>query len=110
MAQQIVTTSKRFNLTAPDWVKALAVAVLSPIVPIIMQSLSNGSLTFDWKLIGTTALSAGVAYLAKNFLSPGETRITGVPAPGATTTVVIPPKEEVKAGVAKPTITETPKQ
>jgi hypothetical protein len=110
MAQQIVTTSKKFNLKAPDWLKAFIVAAISPVIPIILQSLNAGTFTLDWKTIGTTALASGLAYLAKNFFSPAQTIITGVPAPDATTTVVIPPAAEVKSGAAKPTITETNKK
>lgn len=106
MAQQVVTTSKKFSLAAPDWLKAFLVAAISPIVPIILQSLNAGSFVIDWKTVGTTALAAGLAYLAKNFFTPAQTTITGTPAPGATTTVIIPPKE---AGAKeKPIIRETP--
>ena len=110
MALQVVTTSKKFSLSLNDWEKGLIVAVLSPVFPIIMQSLNAGSFVIDWKVVGTTALGAGLAYLAKNFFTSSQTTIKGVPAPGSTTTVVIPPAEAVKAGTAKPTITETPKQ
>lgn len=106
MAQQVVKTSKQFTLSLNDFWKGLIVAILSPIVPILMESLNAHTWVFDWNVIGTTALSAAVAYLLKNFLSTSTTVITGVPAPGNTTTVVIPPKE---AGTeVKPTIKETP--
>ena len=61
--------SKFLSLSAPDWLKGVLVAVLSTILPIILQTIQAGSLTFDWKAIGTTALSAGLAYLMKNFFS-----------------------------------------
>lgn len=86
----VATTSKKFSLKLTDWEKGLIVAAISPIVPIIMQSLNAGSFTLDWKVIGTTALAAGIAYLAKNFFSPAQTVITGIPV-GTTTTVTIPP-------------------
>lgn len=107
---QVVTTSKQFSLKAPDWLKALIVAAISPVVPIVLGSLNAGSFTFDWKVIGSTALASGIAYLAKNFFTPAQTTITGVPAPDATTVVKIPPAAEVKAGTASPTVTEIPKQ
>ena len=72
-----VTTSKQFRLNVPDWVKAFIVAAISPVVPILLSSLNAGTFTVNWKEVGTTALAAGIAYLAKNFFSPTQTTITG---------------------------------
>lgn len=47
-------------------------AVLVPVVTIIMDSLNQGSLTFNWKQIGIAALGGFIAYLIKNFLSPSQ--------------------------------------
>lgn len=81
MAQQTVTTSKRFNLTLSDWTRGLLVAVLSPVITILIQSLDAGSLTFNWKAIITTGLSAGLAYVMKNWLlTPNEITIKNPPA------------------------------
>lgn len=110
MALQVVKTSKKFSLTAPDWLKGLLMAIGAPVITLIIQSTNAGTLTFDWKALLTTAISAAGMYLLKNFFTPSQTTITGTPAPDSTTTVVIPPAAEVKAGIAKPTITETPKQ
>jgi len=110
MALQVVTTSKKFRLAAPDWLKGLAVATLTTPITIIITSLMKHTWVVDWNQIGQVALIGFLGYISKNFLTPSQTTITGTPAPGATTTVVIPPAEAVKAGVAKPTITETPKQ
>ena len=68
---------KQFSLAWRDAVKAFIVAVLSPVVPIVMQSIDAGSLVFDWKAIGTTAIGAAIAYLAKNYLTPTQTVIKG---------------------------------
>lgn len=65
-------TSKQFTLNLRDVFKGLLVAVLTPLVPIISQSLNNGSLTFDWKAIGIAALGGFVAYIVKNFLTPSQ--------------------------------------
>lgn len=105
MALQTVTTSKKFSLTAPDWLKGLLMAVGAPVITLIIQSTNAGSLVFDWKALLTVAISAAGMYLLKNFFTPSETRITGVPAPGATTTVTIPPAEE--SGKVAPVIRET---
>lgn len=75
-----ITTSQKYSLNWVDAGKALVVAILSPIVPIIMASLNAGSLNFPWKTIGVTALSAAVAYLVKNFLTPSQTVITPPPS------------------------------
>lgn len=65
-------TSNLFSLNLRDILKALIVAVITPVVPIIENSLSAGTLTFDWHNIGVAALGGFVAYLAKNFLTPAQ--------------------------------------
>lgn len=105
MALQVVTTSKRFSLTAPDWLKGLLVATLTTPITIVIGSLMKRTWVIDWDQIGQVALIGFLGYIAKNYLSPSTTTITGTPAPGAITTVTIPPKE---AGpLVKPTIRET---
>jgi hypothetical protein len=64
------TTSGQFNLNWADFAKGLIMAVLTPVVAIIVQSLNNGSLTFDWKVIGIAAASGGLAYIVKNLFTP----------------------------------------
>jgi hypothetical protein len=61
--------SKLYSLTLPDWFKGCIVAILSPVLPIIIQTIQAGSLTFDWNAIGLTAIGALFAYLTKNFLT-----------------------------------------
>lgn len=72
-AKQI--TSKFLSLQWRDILKGLLIAVLSPVFTVITQSISQGVLTFDWRAIGLTALSAGMAYIAKNFFEPTQTII-----------------------------------
>lgn len=64
------TTSTQFTLNVSDLWKGLIVAVITPIATIIISSLNNGSLTFDWPAIWKTAVAAALAYLLKNFLTP----------------------------------------
>ena len=45
-------------------------AILTPAVVIIQQSLELGILTFEWKSIVTASIGGGLAYLLKNFLTP----------------------------------------
>ena len=61
--------SKFLSLNGTDFLKGLLLAVLSPVITIIIQSLNAGSLSFDWKAIATTAASAGLAYLVKNMFT-----------------------------------------
>ena len=72
-----VTTQKQFSLNLPDWMKGLLMAIGTPVLAVIIDSTSKGSLNFDWKLIGTTAISAAAVYLMKNYLTPTHTVIKG---------------------------------
>lgn len=89
------TTSGKFSLNAQDFLKGAVLAVLTPVLTIIVNSLQEGTLTFNWGNIGAVALAAFVAYLAKNFFSPAKIIIEN-------------PSEEsvrsVKAGTAKAVI------
>lgn len=70
-------TSNLFSLNWADFAKGLLMAVLTPVVVVIQQSLDAGILTFDWKSIGIGALAGGLAYLVKNFFtSSNEQRLT----------------------------------
>lgn len=109
MAQdQIVTTttSKKFSLVLNDFWKGLLVAVISPVFTIVLQSLNAGSLTFDWKAIGTTALIGLLSYLSKNFFTPAVTKISmpegQAAVAGQNVTVSIPkPGETLTTDVKK---------
>lgn len=65
-------TSQTGTLNLKDFGKGLLMAVLTPVLAIIIQSLNNGTLTFDWKVIGIAAASGGLAYIIKNFLTPSQ--------------------------------------
>lgn len=79
MANVQVTTSKRFSLKLSDWTRGLLVAVITGPVTIILDSLNEGSLTFAWRKIAIVALSAGLSYVAKNWLlTPNEVTIKNV--------------------------------
>lgn len=70
------TTSNQFSVKGIDILKGLLVAVITPVFTILLTSLDAGSLVFDWKVIGTVALSAALSYIMKNFLSPPRIVIT----------------------------------
>lgn len=96
---QTTTTSGQFSLNARDFLKGALVAVLTPVVTVIIQSLEAGSLKFDWTAIGITALSAFLAYIVKNFLAPAQIVIQN------------PTDNEVQAvkqGTAKATVVKKP--
>lgn len=52
-----------------DFIKGLIVAVLTPIIPIVQQSITAGTLVFDWHVIGVAAAGGFVAYMVKNFFT-----------------------------------------
>jgi hypothetical protein len=67
--------SSFLNIDLKDLGKGLIVAVLTSVLTIVYNTVESGSLTFDWKLIATTAITTGLGYLLKNLLtnSQGET-------------------------------------
>lgn len=67
-------TSNLYTLDFKDLLKGLIVAIGSAVVTTIQTSLQSGSFNFNWKLIGTVALGAGIAYLSKNFFTPASTK------------------------------------
>jgi hypothetical protein len=68
----IMKTSNLYSLDLKDLAKGLIVAVGSAVVATIQTSLQAGSLNFNWQLVGTVALGAGIAYISKNFFTPAS--------------------------------------
>lgn len=93
-----VTTSKQFTLNVKDILRGLLMAVILPVLAIVQESISSGSLTFDWKRIGLVAAGAFIAYLIKNFFTPAQIVITD-PHPATV--------EQVQQGKATVTVTPT---
>lgn len=62
-----VILSKQFTLNLRDFVKGLFMAVLAAVITLIYDSASAGSLDFDWKKIGATAIATACAYFIKQF-------------------------------------------
>lgn len=60
------------SLGARDILRGLAMAVLTPVVAIITDSIERGELNFNWRLIAISAIGGGFAYLAKNFFTPKD--------------------------------------
>ena len=65
-------TSSIFAINYQDLLKGLLVAILGAVVTVVQSSLDAGNLKFNWHAIGVTALSAGLGYLIKNFLTPAQ--------------------------------------
>lgn len=52
-----------------DILKGFILAILTSVITIISTTIDAGSLTFNWPLIGKTAMVAGLGYLLKNVLT-----------------------------------------
>lgn len=65
------------NLNIQDLAKGLIVTMLTSVLTIAYQTVSDGSLIFDWKAIGLAALTSGLAYLMKNLLTNSEGQFLG---------------------------------
>lgn len=65
------------NLNIQDLAKGLIVTMLTSVLTIAYQTVSAGSLTFDWKAIGLAAITSGLAYLMKNLLTNSEGQFLG---------------------------------
>ena|SRR5665213_1892565 len=61
--------STKFSLSILDFLKGLIIAVLTPALLIIQQSLSAGIVVFNWKTIAMASVSGFVGYLIKNFFT-----------------------------------------
>lgn len=61
--------SEIFKLNLADFIKGLALAVLTSVVVIINDTINAGSLNFDWNNILHTAAISSVAYLLKQLLT-----------------------------------------
>jgi hypothetical protein len=61
--------SKFLNLNSTDFIKGLIMAVLSSVITVVYQTVEAGSLTFDWKAIGTMAITSALAYIMKNLFT-----------------------------------------
>ena len=57
------------NLNSSDFIKGLIMAVLSSVITVVYQTVEAGSLVFDWKAIGTMALTTALAYIMKNLFT-----------------------------------------
>ena len=63
------------NLNLADFGKGLLLAVLTSVLTIVYKTVQSGSLLIDWTMVGTSALTTGLAYILKNLFtnSDGQT-------------------------------------
>lgn len=56
-----------------DFLRGLAMAILTPVVTLITNSVDSGQFTFNWRLIVLSAIGGAGAYLLKNvFTKPDK--------------------------------------
>ena len=97
-------TSPLFSLNVNDLVKGLIMAVLTPVIYLIEQTIEKGSFTFDWHAIGIAAATGFVGYLMKNFFTPQQPTQTITKTPDGTVTenVIKTDTVDVKVDAIKP--------
>lgn len=64
---QKLSSFLRINIR--DFAKGIIIAMLGAVIGLITATIEQGSLTFDWPVIGKTALLAALTYLTKNLLT-----------------------------------------
>jgi len=52
-----------------DFFRGLAMAILTPVITLITNSVEHGELTFNWHLIILSAIGGAGAYLLKNIFT-----------------------------------------
>lgn len=75
-----MNTSDMFTLNWTDLGKGLVVAILTVILGALQQAITGHGINFasyDWGGMLNIAVSAGVAYLAKNFISDSDGKVLG---------------------------------
>lgn len=85
----VTQTSKEGAINLTDLKNSFIAAVVAPLIPIITESLQAGSFTINWKSIGIAAALGFVTWIAKNFIQPSQTVITGT-AEGSAINIVTP--------------------
>ena len=58
-----------WTIKMSDWQRGLVVAILTTPLTIIYDSVSAGTLVFDWKKILAAAIAGGIAYILKNLIT-----------------------------------------
>ena len=61
--------SNFLSLGVKDILRGLLIAILTPILVLIQQSIEAGNLVFEWKSLLIAGVGGGLAYLIKNFFT-----------------------------------------
>ena len=61
--------SNFLSLGVKDILRGLLIAILTPILVLIQQSIEAGNLVFEWKSLLISGVGGGLAYLIKNFFT-----------------------------------------
>lgn len=72
--------SKIFTINSSDVVKGIALAVITAVIGAIQQALTTYGFDFasyDWNTIGQIAVTAGIGYIVKNYLSDENGKVFG---------------------------------
>lgn len=68
-----VKENNKFSLNKWDFLKALLLAVLVPVLQYFLDSLTTGGFhAIDWQVAGTLAISTALGYILKNYFSPSN--------------------------------------
>lgn len=81
--------TKVFSLISADWIKALMMSVLVPVVGYVFTVVNSGSFMINWHQVALMASSSFLGYIIKNLGT--STTITGTvtPMPGTPALPVI---------------------
>lgn len=72
--------SNLYSLNYADFAKGIALAIMAAVLSWFLQAIDAPGFsvsTIDWNEISRIAVSAGVAYLLKNYLSTSDGKIMG---------------------------------
>jgi len=68
----VTSSSSRWKLNARDLIQGLLMAIITPVIVVIQQSLDLGILTFDFKAIGMAAIAGALAYIVRKLPQSGK--------------------------------------
>ena len=68
----VTASSNRWTLNTRDLIQGLIMAIITPVIVVIQQSLDLGILTFDIKAIGMAAVAGALAYMVRKLPQSGK--------------------------------------
>jgi len=68
----VTASSNRWTLNTRDLIQGLLMAIITPVIVVIQQSLDLGILTFDFKAIGMAAIAGALAYMLRKLPQSGK--------------------------------------